>query len=175
MLGKIAAHAGEIHDGIDPQLAQLVRGTDAGQHQQLRRVIRTCAHDDLSVCEDPLQVAITYVLHTDGLAVFDQNPVGERVCFDPKILAPPEDRVQIGPRGTGATTLAVYGHFPPREPFLDLAVEILRDLEPCRSGGLHQRLMQKARRIDRHHAQRTTVSVIVVSAAPTRLHSLEVR
>ena len=44
---QVLADAGQVGDDVDPERAQVVRGPDAREQEQLRRADRPAAHDDL--------------------------------------------------------------------------------------------------------------------------------
>jgi hypothetical protein len=49
---QVAAHLGHVRGDVDAVAAQLAGVPDAGQHQQLWRVVRPGADDDLPLARD---------------------------------------------------------------------------------------------------------------------------
>src|SRR5215470_23999 len=78
---QVFPHGGNIDDSVDAEFLKFVRGTDAGQLQQLRGVECTSAADDGAAV-----FATIAVLHSDCAYSLEQDPVYRRARSDCEVL-----------------------------------------------------------------------------------------
>ena len=79
-LWKFLPDAGQVDDGSMPSRLELLRVADAGEQQQLRRLDRAAADDDLAAERvRPVRPAVLDVLDARAAAVLDEQARGERV------------------------------------------------------------------------------------------------
>ena len=122
---------------LDAEFAQFVAVADAGQHQDLRRLDRAGAHDDLAPSPQDFPPAVLPILGADGLVSLDQYPQHARPALDAEIGSFSEVRMDIGARGA-ATFAVLLRHLVEAEALLLGSVEILAD----REAGLACRLQE---------------------------------
>ena len=78
VVSQALADAGAVDQRGDPDPAEMIRRTDTGQLQKLRRAKGAGAHDDLLVGESLLRTSTTAVFDSDGTTVADDHPVDRR-------------------------------------------------------------------------------------------------
>ena len=122
MILQVAAHAGQIVHHLDAVFLKVVRRTDAGQHQQLRRVERTGGQDHFLARPHPAGLAALAVFHAHGgLAVHD-HPGGEGVGLNVQVGAV-HGRLEVG-HGGGTAHAVAHRHVHAPEAFLAVAVVV---------------------------------------------------
>ena len=72
---QVLADAGQVGDDVDPERAQVLRGPDAGEQEELRRSDRSAAHDDL-LGAGPLDAAVLRPLDADAAGAVEQRGAG---------------------------------------------------------------------------------------------------
>ena len=72
---RFAPTAGASRRDLDAVLAQMLRGPDAGEHQQLRRAVGAGAHDHLALGAALSTFTAALVLDTDGAIAVEHDPV----------------------------------------------------------------------------------------------------
>src|SRR5687768_1851806 len=103
MVLEVPANTGEVVTHLDPGRAQVIGGTDTGDHEQLRRVDRAGGEDDLTLCMRSHEGAGPNVLDTEGAPSLEENAHRMGAGDDGEIGAP-HRRAQI--RGCGARARA---------------------------------------------------------------------
>jgi hypothetical protein len=103
----MATDRGQIDDDGDAESLELVARSDAGKHQQLRRVDRPTAEDHVARLRG---VGATLVpeLDADGAIAIDHDAHDLGIGTHRQVRAP-ADRPEEGVRGT-RTTASVLGH-----------------------------------------------------------------
>jgi len=102
MVLEVFTHTRRIDTGGNTHLVQVLAGTDARQHQQLRRGNRSSADDHLGSGTECVRYAITPGgLHTDHPHAIEQQlgHVGLGAHFQVRVIT---QRPQVGHRRTGA-------------------------------------------------------------------------
>ena len=77
---QVAPDAREIGDDVDPEAGELVRGADAGEQQQLGRLDRACADDDLALRADLLERTVPGDLDPDAARALEE----QALCAAPR-------------------------------------------------------------------------------------------
>ncbi len=119
---QVVSDPGRIEHHSDAVLVQQRRGPDAGQLQQLRRVVGAAGHQHfLARLRDPERTALP-IFDGASAASIEQNPL--RLCggFDLQVAAAPRG-TKIGKRGAGATAAPCRGLEKPGA-LLGRAVEV---------------------------------------------------
>ena len=75
---QVAPDAGQVGDDVDPEAAELVGRADAREQQQLRRLDRAGADDDLALGADPLDRAVPDDLDADAARALEEQPLRVR-------------------------------------------------------------------------------------------------
>src|SRR5262249_15116996 len=81
----------------------LLRRTDAGHHEEMGRLVGSRAQDDFSTSPDPLDLPVARIFNTDRARAFEDDASSLGAHEHREVLAFLHDRMQIGPRRTGAT------------------------------------------------------------------------
>ena len=104
VVAQVAAHAGGVGHHLDAEPAQVPGRTDAGQHQQPRRVDRPAAHDHLAARGDVRQLAVLPPGGDPGgaPALAERDPQRPGSGQHVEVVPPAHDRVQVGDRRRGA-------------------------------------------------------------------------
>ncbi len=172
MVLQVAPHIAQVADRRDAQHLEIVGGTDARQHEQLRRVHRAAAHDHLARSMRGHRFPTAPVAHAGGAGSIEDDPFAQRTSFHREV-GPVEDRFQIGRSRTPSTGVA-DGELVPPETFLLGAVEIwvgrVAGLNPRRHEGVEQVVVMGGIA----NRQRPVRPVIRIAAAHIALRPLEV-
>src|SRR5690242_3439092 len=94
MVGQVFADRRKIGADLDSKLAQRGRASDAGPHQQGRRMDAAQRHNDLAG-EKLFQLTADPDAHTDGAAAFEQKAGHKGIADDLEIAAAPYRGIQI--------------------------------------------------------------------------------
>jgi len=109
MLLQIGPDARPIRHNGNAVLAQVLRGADAGAHEERRRMERAARDDDLAA-RDALAPAIARNLHGDCALALELNALDETLWQDAEVLTKPRRAVEIGQcRGDAVTVDVVLG------------------------------------------------------------------
>src|ERR1700722_19755862 len=122
---QVLADACPVGDDIDTERAQFHRWPHSRQLQQLRRIDRPGAKDDLASSPCHLLAPFTSIADADSAAVLKGNARRERMCGYPKVgpfHCGPE--IRVGGRPPDAV---LHRHAERAKSFLPLAVEIDAD------------------------------------------------
>jgi hypothetical protein len=138
---EVAADAGPVRDHLDAVLGGVVRGADAGEHEQLRGVDGAATEDDLRLGFDLGPVAALLVLDAGGPPAVEQHPRHPRARLGGQ-LRPAKRRLQVGVGGAVALPV-LPGHLVEAHPFLFAAVDVLGPGE----SDLHRRLDERLREL----------------------------
>jgi hypothetical protein len=84
---EVRAGPGQVGHRVDADAAQVLRGADAGQHQQLRRADRPGAHDHLGGGVRLLPDAVAEVLRSGAPAALDEQAGDQAAAEDGEVLA----------------------------------------------------------------------------------------
>jgi len=122
MVLQIIADAGRIEHDLDAVLLEQVRRPDAGQLQQLRRVVGAAGDQDLLARLCRAKAVLLPVFNRLGAAALEQDALRQRRGFDMQIAAL-QRRTQIGECAGGAAAAPRRG-LEEAGAFLALAVEI---------------------------------------------------
>jgi hypothetical protein len=104
MVLEILAHAGQIHPGLEVDLAEVVRLTDAREHEQLRRVEDAAGQQHLAGGRDPMEAPAPGVLDARRPRALEDHPGGEGARLDGEVRSP-HGRAQEGHGGAAAPTV----------------------------------------------------------------------
>ena len=173
VVGQVRAHAGAVHDHADADVAQVVGGADAGQHEQLRAADGAGTQDDLALDIGGLLHATLQVPHPRSPAAVHHNPGGARVGLDLKV-GPRHGRAEVGVRG-GAAAAAGLGHLVEAASVLLRAVEVVVGGQPALLGGGDPRLGHRRLEAEVGHGQRPGPAVVGIGASGVALGPAEVR
>ena len=169
---QIVADAGRVEHDIDAVLLQQLRRPDAGELQQLRRVIRAARDQDFLARPRGAQIAVLAIFDGPRAAPFEHNALRQRRRFDAQIAAALR-RPQIGKRGARPPAAPGRG-LEEAGAFLARAVEVgIGGYAGFRRGddeGFRQRIGVPPVR----HRQRAAGAVIFVGAALLVLGLLEI-
>ena len=114
---------GQVMRDRDAEIGQMLLRPDAGQQQQLRRVDRAAAQDDLARGAHGAKFAVLAERHAGGAAAVQRDALGQCIGDDAQI-GPLHRRTQIADRG-GATPAVARGELVVADAFLDRAVEVV--------------------------------------------------
>ena len=173
MILQVAADARRVQHDVDAVVLQQVRGTDAGELQQLRRIIGSARHQDFAAGAYAAQLAALPVFDGARAAAFKENALRQRVGLDAQIAAVLR-RAQIGEGAAGAAAAARRSLEEARALLLR-AIEIRIERNAGLAGGLHERFRQRVVMPPVRHRQRAAGAVILVFAALLVLGLPEVR
>ena len=173
MILQIRADAGMIGNDGDAVLAQKLRGADAGELQNLRRVDRAGGEDHLARRMRDAHFAPDPIFDAFRTMTIEKNPRRQRAGFDLQIGMLP-CLLQKAGRGRRAPAIA-GGELEIAGAFLVRAVEIV----VAREAGLHRRLDERfAERMRLAHirdVERPAGAVQIVGAVLLVLRAPEVR
>jgi len=86
VIGQALTHTGAIDEWGDPDPAEVIRRTDTGQLQELRRAESAGAQDNLLVSEGLVRTSATAVFDSDGTTVADDHAVNQGFGDDGQIV-----------------------------------------------------------------------------------------
>ena len=127
---RFCADAGQVVDDLDADLAQVGRGADAGQHQQLGRVDGATGQDHLGVGVDRRVLVAGPVGDADRASAVDDHPLDEGAGAHGEVR-PILGRLEVGLGHRPAATL-LAGHLVEPGALLVGAVEVVGRLEAGR-------------------------------------------
>ena len=169
---QIVADAGRVEHDLDAVLLQQVRRPDAGELQQLRRVVRAAGNQDFLARPRRAHAAVLPVFDRRGAAALEQDALRQRRGLDMQIAAVLR-RAQIGERRAGAAAAARRGLEKSRA-FLGRAVEIGIGRDAGFGRGNDEGFRQRIGVPPVGHRQRAARAVIFVGAALLVLGLLEI-
>ena len=173
VVGEVLAHRGLVEQDVDLAQHQVLGRADAGEHQQLRRVVGAGAQDHLALGAELLDLPELGRDDADGAGALEQDAVRVHVRHHREVR-PPHGRVQIGDRRAGAHP-AAHRHLVGPEAVLFGAVEVFGAGEPELDAGLDERRAHDVLRAAVGDGQRPAGAVKLVLAALVVLGLLEVR
>ncbi len=157
-----------------PRLLQQLRLADPGQFQELRRIDRTGADDDLTVRAGLALLPVGGVSHADAALALDQQAFGVRVRLDRQV-GPTARGVEIADGGAHSAA-AADRHLGHADPVLLRAVIVLGVFDADLAGGLDQRVVERSRFIAFGDLQRPAATAeFVVRVALVAFHVAEDR
>ncbi len=106
---QVRPHLGHVAHHLDAVLAQVGRGADAGEHEQLGRVDGAAGEDDFAPGADHLASAVALVLHPDGAGSVEHHP-SHQGLGDHVEVGPRRRRTQVGVRAAEAGTPLLRHH-----------------------------------------------------------------
>ena len=173
MILQIVADAGRIEHDLDAVLLQQVRGSDAGELQQLRRIIRAAGNQDFLARPRRAQRGLPACIRPPWRGVPSNRmrcaSAEVSTCRLPRLLR----RTQIGERRTGAPAAPGRG-LEKSGAFLGGAVEIGIGRNAGFGGGDDEGFRQRIGMPPVRHRQRAAGAVIFVGAALLVLGLLEI-
>ena len=157
-----------------PRPCSSLRLADAGQFQELRRVDRTGADDDLAVGAGFALLPVHRVSHADAALAFEQQAFGQRIGLDRQVR-PPARGVEIADGGAHPATAADrrLGH---ADAVLLRAVIVLGVGDADFAGRLDQRVVERSALVAFGDLQRpVAAAVLLVRVALVAFHVAEDR
>ena len=128
MIAQVLADAIQFMHDLDPVLPEIVRPAHARQLQELGRVERAAAKNDLAVRPDCLLRCAEAVADASRPLALEFDLRRMRFCHDGQVGAPGGDGMKIGGRSRAALAGLVgpmkLGHLIEPDPLLPRAVEI---------------------------------------------------
>src|SRR3982074_2317606 len=85
VVSQAFTNTGAIDERGDPDAAEMISRTDAGQLQELRRAESAGAQDDLLVSESLVRASAAAVFDSHGTAISDDHAVNQRLGDDRQI------------------------------------------------------------------------------------------
>ena len=162
----------DIRDDVDAEGAQVVGVAHPGQLQELGRVDRPTAQDDLTGRDLTVQPATPSVVDADRAVALEPDAGDERQGVDREVLPVPH-RVQVGASGR-QTAAPVEVAVEPREPLLPVAVDVVGQRVAGVLDGLEEGTEERVVGRTPLEDQRTLPATPVVGAGEAGLHPLEV-
>ena len=155
-----------------PWLLQQIRRTDAGELQQLRRIIRAAGNQNFLARPRGAHAAFLLVFDRPGAAALEHDALRQRRGLDAQIAAVPR-RAQIGPRRARPPPAPRRGLKQPGA-FLGRAVEIRIVRNAGLGRGVDKGLRQRIGMPRIRHRQRPAGAMKFVGAALLVLRLLEI-
>ncbi len=157
MVVQVAPDTREVGDDVDPEAAEVVRGADAGEQQQLGRLDRACADDHLALRADLLE-------HT---VPDDLDPDAARPLEEQALCARPGQHGQAGRAGerrqegrrAGLAPAVLDVELAERDAVELLAVVVVVERHAGLLGGGDDRGVDRMRLVAREHVQRPAAAV----------------
>ena len=169
---EVLAHAGQVPDHGNAQRLELGGVAHTGELQQLRRVDRAAAEDDLAGHDPPHSPPTAPVLDAASALAVEEDFGGEGARADGQVR-PCHGRVQVGLRRAPAST-AVDVPVEACEALLTSAVHVVGEREPGLLHRFEERAEQRVRRRATLQEERTVAAPVLVGPLPAGLHALEV-
>ena len=141
MILQVVADAGRVEHHADAVPPQQIRGADAGELQQLRRVVRAAGNQYFPARPRGLDAGALAIFDAIGTASVEQNALRLRRGLDMQIAAALR-RTQIGKRRAGAPAVLGRG-LEPAGALLGGAVEITVGGNAGFGGGDDERFRQR--------------------------------
>ena len=123
MVLQVCPNLGPIELDLNTQLLELLGWANAGKHQDLRRVERSCRQDDAAPSIDHFAPLAAPHANASNSTAFDYQPFDQRVGADRDIVLI-ADRLNIGARSRPSFALAL-GHLVKAEPGLATTVKVI--------------------------------------------------
>ena len=174
MVLEVLAHAGQVADHIDAQGTQLARRAHTRELQELRRVDRPTAEDDLIGLGRPGAPARARVFDSDRPRTVEQHPRGQRERLHGEVGAV-HHGVQVSPRG-GQAPAVVHVAIEGGKALLPVAVDVRGQRMAGLLHGGEERVEQRAPSGTALEHERAVVAAegIVGLRGQAVLHALEV-
>ena len=173
MVLQVLADTGQVVHHVDAERLERLGVADARELEQLRRVDRTAAEDDLVRARLLERVLAGAVLDADGARALEEHPRDLRARLQLEVRAL-DHGMEVGPRRAqppAAPDVAVEG----REALLSVAVDVGGEFVAGLLGRLEEGLEKRVRGRAALELQRPVAAAILVGAGQARLHLLEVR
>src|SRR5581483_6793491 len=164
---EVLADAGQVVDRANADRLELPRVADARELQELRRVDRAAAEEDLPGPDGGTPPAMDH-LDADGAAGLEEDARHERPAAQLEVLAS-TDRAEIGARRIEPPA-AVDRPVEGGEALLAEAVHVVRQLVAGLLDGLEERAEERARRRAALEDDRACAAAPVVRAGEAGLH-----
>jgi hypothetical protein len=148
---------------LDPQRPQLIGGAEAGEQQQLGRVVGARADDDLALAPDLLQLVVSQHLDADRAPALEQDLGGEGIG-EHLHVSPLERRTQVRDRRAAAPAVSL-GELKPARSFLGRAVVIIARPDPGVHGRIDAGPNEPMHRAALAHRERSADAVVIALAA----------
>ena len=169
---EVAADLGLVDQHVDPVAAELVARADAGEHQQLRRLVGAGAEDDLLRRLQRGRRAVDDGLDARCARAVEQHAGHER-HRDQRQVRARQRGVEVGHRGRAAHAVALR-HLVAADAVLLAGVEVLDLAEPGRRGGVDEGVRERVHGVRVRDGQRPAGAVELRRAALVVLGALEV-
>ena len=164
---QVLADALEVVDDIDSERTQIPGVSDARELEELRRVDRAAAKDDL-VRMNRLAVDV----NANGFRPVEHDTIDERLAAHLEVRTA-QDRMQV--RTCGAQPAAAVDRpIELRKALLALSVHVARQLVARLLHGLEERAEERRRRRTSLEHDRPVATAVLVCSRETVLHPLEV-
>ena len=141
VIHEILADAGQGLYDLDAMRAELVRRSNAGKHEELRRADGSCRQHNFPARLGLFNPSSMAVSDPHGSTTFKLYALDHRPRADGQI-APRQHGGQIGACRAAAHTI-VYGHFEIAEPLLPKAVEVIADRMSRLPAGIEKSRVQR--------------------------------
>ena len=173
MVLQVLADAGPVGDHVDPERAQFRRRPHARQLQELRRIDRAAAKNDLAPRARLLLAPVAAVVDADRAAAVEGDSGRQRVG-DHLEVGPLHRRPEIGVGGRPAHAVP-HRHVERAKPLLPLAVEIGADRIARLPARLDEGVVERVAFAPMRRRKRSGVAAIGVSRPAKALRAAEVR
>ncbi len=169
---QVQPDLGQLGDDLDLEVLELGGTAEAGEHQELRRVVGAPADDHLALRAVHEHLRQSHAHDADRALALEQQRESVHVGLDGEV-GTVHHGVEV--RHGGARPRAVpVGHLVPADAVLLRAVEVLVRGQPLHGGRVQERLRQRVARAPLGHRKRAAGPVVVVLAALVVLGELEV-
>ena len=172
MVLQVLPHPGQVGDHVHPERGQVSGVADTGELQQLRRVDRAAAQDDLTRADLTRRPAAVAVRHAHGPVPLEQDPGDEGPAGHVQVR-PAHHRVQVG-AGRAEPPAPVDVAVEGGEAFLAEAVDVLGELVPSLLDRFEERLEERAGGRAALEHQRAVAATELIRPGQAGLHPLEV-
>ena len=162
----------QIDHRLDADRAQMIGRADAGQHQDLRRVERAAAEDDLALGVGVKRLAALLIVDAGGALALHGDARDMGAHLDREIL-PLHRRMQIADRGRAALAVA-DGILAAAEALARAAVVVVGDRQAGHARGFEPGGEHRVRGLGPLHADVAAGAAILALAVLPALDALEV-
>ncbi len=172
MVLQIGTDARAVHFHLDTHVLQMLRRTDAGEHQQFRRVEGRGRNDHFAVCAYRLDGTLAFNLDACRAAIGDHDLA--RKAVHERNIAALQSRPQIRVcRGPAATVMDRLLH--QAEALLLRAIIVICQFKPGLCARLNEGMKQGVLHWTTLHMQRPIRTAPALLTAMAMFHALEVR
>ena len=172
MILQVVAH-GKVLSRGDAERRELVGWTDAGQQEQVRRVVRAAGDDHLTLRPQLPDLVALQDLHTDGVVTLDEDARREGVGQHLDVAAL-RCGMEIRDRGAATPPVALRD-LEAADAVLVLSVVVRVRVETGFDGRLDTRIHERVHRATVGHRERPADPVVVALPALVVLRTAEVR